>query len=136
MTVTIAMAATRVLLIAMLMPICFNGRKDEIPHRGMYAMPPLTTCDSKINKTILHIKTTTGSVCDQLNKREYNDDHRESEDDHQHDIEAVCACTRYDKDDDYNSDDDYHYDSDHGTGDNKDGDSYDGLVLSIVRLGH
>ena len=130
------MAATRVLLIAMLMTICSNGRKDEIPHRGMYAMPPLTTCDSKINKTILHIKTTTGSVCDQLNKREYNDDHRESEDDHQHDIEAVCACTRYDKDDDYNSDDDYHYDSDHGTGDNKDGDSYDGLVLSIVRLGH
>ena len=126
-------------MIAMLMPICFNGRKDEIPHRGMYAMPPLTTCDSKINKTILHIKTTTGSVCDQLNKREYNDDHRESEvseDDHQHDIEAVCACTRYDKDDDYNSDDDYHYDNDHGTGDNKDGDSYDGLVLSIVRLGH
>ena len=60
MTVTIAMAATRVLLVLMLMLIHFNGRKEEIPHRGMYAMPPSTTCGSKINKIILRLKTTTG----------------------------------------------------------------------------
>ena len=60
MTVTIAMAATRVLLVLMLMLIRFTGRKEEIPHRGMCAMPPSTTCDSKINKIILHLKTITG----------------------------------------------------------------------------